>query len=92
MESEPTPIAFKLRQGIISVVKMTFTAIVEKEGSWYVARAAELEIASQGKSIEAALANLKEAISLYLKHAEPSEIRAIGKRRALLIAPIEVRA
>ena len=93
MECEFTPAAFKLRQSIISVVQMHFTAIVEKEGAWYVARAAEFEIASQGKSIEAALDNLKEAISLYLKHAEPAEIKAIEKRHgSLLIASIEVRA
>jgi len=93
MEREQTPGAFKLPQSLISVVEMAFTAIVEKEGKWYVARAAEIEIASQGKTIEAALENLKEAISLYLKHAEPAEIKAIGKRRAsLLIASIEVGA
>jgi len=47
-----------------------FTAIVEKEKKLYVARLAELEIASQGETFEAALANLREAVSLYLKHAE----------------------
>ena len=70
---------------------MAFTAIIEKEGNLYVAKAAELEIASQGKSIEHAIANLKEAIELYLKHAEPDELAAIKKRQAsLLFAPIEV--
>lgn len=57
---------------------MVFTTIIEKESNWYVARAAEIEIASQGKSVEDAIANLKEAIELYLKHSEPDELAAIG--------------
>lgn len=48
--------------------------IIEKEDSWFVAFCPELDVASQGKSIEEAQKNLKEAIELYLKHADPSEI------------------
>ncbi len=44
------------------------SAIVEKEESWYVSHCVELQVTSQGKSIEEALENLKEAVSLYLKH------------------------
>ena len=33
----------------------------------YVARCFELEIASQGKSVESALENLREAIELYIE-------------------------
>ncbi len=73
-------------------MEMNFTAIVEKEDGGYVARAAEFEIASQGKSVEEAIANLKEAIGLYLKHAEPEELEAIQKRQVgLLIAPIQLK-
>lgn len=71
---------------------MAFTAIIEKEEHGYVAKAAELEIASQGKSVEEAIANLKEAISLYLKHAEPEELAALEKKQAsVFIAPIEIK-
>ena len=48
--------------------------IIEQEGKWYVALCPELDIASQGKTIEEARNNLKEALELYLKHADPSEI------------------
>jgi predicted RNase H-like HicB family nuclease len=58
---------------------MSFTAIIEREGSLYVAKAAELEIASQGRSVEEAIKNLKEAIGLYLKHAEPAELYALRR-------------
>ena len=44
-----------------------FSSIVTKEGKWYVASCPELGIASQGKSIESALDNLREAIELYLE-------------------------
>ena len=71
---------------------MAFTAIIEKEDDWYVAKAAEMEIASQGKSVEEAIANLKEAIGLYLKHADPEELEVIRKRQAsLLIAPLDLK-
>ncbi|MEK7141822.1 MAG: type II toxin-antitoxin system HicB family antitoxin [Patescibacteria group bacterium] len=40
-------------------------AILWNEGSWYVAKCVEVEIASQGKTKKEALANLSEALSLY---------------------------
>ena len=40
----------------------TFTAIIEREGDWYVALCPELDIASQGTRIEEARANLTEAL------------------------------
>lgn len=44
-----------------------FTAIINKEDKWYVSWCPELDIASQGKTMEAAVRNLKEAIELYLE-------------------------
>lgn len=44
-----------------------FTAVITKEKSWYVAHCIELGVVSQGKTIEDAQANLKEAIELYLE-------------------------
>ncbi len=51
-----------------------YTAIVEKEGDVYVALCPELDVASQGASIEQATANLKEAVELFLECADPQEI------------------
>ena len=45
----------------------TFTAIVHREGEWYVAECPEVGTASQGESVEAAIANLREATALYLE-------------------------
>ncbi len=41
------------------------TVIVKKEEEWYVATCLENNIASQGKSIDEATENLKEAIELF---------------------------
>ena len=47
-----------------------FSAIIEKEENWYVSLCPELDVASQGKTVEAALANLREAVELYLEDDE----------------------
>jgi len=44
----------------------TFTAIIQKEENLYVAKCPEVGTASQGKTIEQALANLKESTELYI--------------------------
>ena len=44
-----------------------FTAVITKEEKWYVAHCIELGVVSQGKTIEEAKVNLKEAVELYLE-------------------------
>ena len=44
-----------------------FTAVITKEENWYVGHCLELEVVSQGKTIEETQANLKEAVELYLE-------------------------
>lgn len=48
-------------------MKYNFTLVIQKEGCWYVARALELGVVSQGKTIEEAAINIKEAVELYLE-------------------------
>jgi predicted RNase H-like HicB family nuclease len=52
-----------------------FTAIIEREGDGYVSLCPELDIASQGDTVEQAKQNLTEAIELFLEVADPSEIK-----------------
>ncbi len=52
-----------------------FTAIIEREDDAYVALCPELDIASQGGSIEEALSNLREAVDLFFEAADPRELR-----------------
>lgn len=51
-----------------------FTAIIEREDDGFVALCPELDVASQGESIEEARRNLQEAVELFLETADPSEI------------------
>ena len=52
----------------------TFTAVIHKEGDWYVADCPEVGTVSQGRTIEEAVANLKEATELYLEESPLPEI------------------
>ncbi len=44
-----------------------FTIVINKEGKWYVARCVELGVVSQGRTIEKAQENLKEAVELFIE-------------------------
>ena len=50
------------------------TALIEREGDGYVALCPELDIASQGDSIEQARENLREALELFFEVASAEEI------------------
>ncbi len=50
------------------------TALIEREGDGYVALCPELDIASQGDSVEEARANLAEAVELFFETADPAEV------------------
>ncbi len=52
-----------------------FTAIIEHEGDGYTALCPELDIASQGDSVEEARKNLIEAIELFFETASETEIQ-----------------
>lgn len=52
----------------------SYTAILEREGAGYVALCPELDVASQGDTVESATANLKEAVELFLECADPAEV------------------
>jgi predicted RNase H-like HicB family nuclease len=45
----------------------TYAVIVHKEGDLYVAECSEVGTASQGKTVEEAMVNLREATELYLE-------------------------
>lgn len=51
------------------------TAVIEREDDCYVALCPELDIASQGSSIDEARANLIEALELFFETADPSEVQ-----------------
>jgi predicted RNase H-like HicB family nuclease len=51
-----------------------FTAVIHREGDGFVALCPELDIVSEGDSIDQARANLQEALELFLECASPQEI------------------
>ena len=67
-------------------MKRRFSASLWKEGDWYVAQCLEADIASQGRSEEEALENLRKALGLHFKPpcatATP-EVRSIDVERCI---------
>jgi predicted RNase H-like HicB family nuclease len=56
-------------------VLMKLTAIIEREGDGYVSLCPELDVASQGDTIEEARDNLQEALELFFECASPEELK-----------------
>jgi len=65
------------------------TAIIERDDQWYVALCPDLDIASQGETIEEARANLIEALTLFFETADPSEVER-RLRAEVLVTQVEV--
>jgi predicted RNase H-like HicB family nuclease len=68
-----------------------FTAMIYRESGGYVALCPELDVASQGESVEEASANLREALELFLETAAPSEVAA-RIHEEMYVSSLEVRA
>jgi predicted RNase H-like HicB family nuclease len=65
------------------------TAIIEREDDGFVALYPDLDIASEGASIEEARANLIEAITLFFETASPSEV-ARRSHNEVFVTQVEV--
>ena len=59
----------------MSTKPFQLTAVIERDDDWFVATCPEVDVVSQGKTIEDARANLLEAVELFLEAASPSEIK-----------------
>ena len=53
----------------------SLTAVIEHEGDGYVSLCPELDVASQGDTVEKATINLKEAVELFLECASLGEVK-----------------
>ena len=53
-------------------MKRTFSAVITREGEWFVAQCLEIDVASQGTSVSDALDNLREALELYFEDPQPT--------------------
>ncbi len=64
------------------------TAVITREEDWYVARCLELDVTTQGKTIEEAQANLKEAVELYIESFGPDDLpQTTGE---VILYPLEI--
>lgn len=69
-------------------MKYHLSVVVSREGKCYVARGVEIELASQGKTVEEALKNLKEAFELWVKHAEHDELEVFKTANAPMVTQV----
>ncbi len=65
--------------------RLRLTAAVTPEDDLYVAQCLEVDVASQGETVEQALTNLQEALELYFEDST-----ALPASAAPIIAPVEV--
>ena len=65
------------------------TVIIEKEENWYVATCLENNVASQGKTVDEATENLKEAITLYYEDVKIEET-SMMKKNQIYITSLEM--
>jgi predicted RNase H-like HicB family nuclease len=63
---------------------------LEKEGELYAALCPELDVASQGATVEEATSNLREAVELFLECADPEEVKR-RLRTDVFVTRIEAR-
>ncbi len=54
--------------------RRSFTAIVNREGRLWVALCPELDVASQGRTVDEAESNLREAVDAFLAAADAAEV------------------
>jgi predicted RNase H-like HicB family nuclease len=64
---------------------MTFSAVLNPEDDGFVSLCPEMDIASQGDTIDEALANLKEAVEGYFEAASAEEVQRRLKKPALFM-------
>ena len=69
--------------------KRILTAAIHREGDGFVALCPELDVASQGDTVEQARENLREAVELFLEAASPAEI-ADRLHSEVYVTPLEV--
>lgn len=68
-----------------------FSVVVFPDSFSFSAWSPDLDVASQGASVEEALANLKEALELHLDCLSPAELKEIRKRQGTrLTATIQI--
>ena len=69
----------------MSTKPFQLTAVIERDDDWFVATCPEVDVVSQGKTIEDARSNLLEAVELFFEAASPSEIKRRLKKETYIM-------
>lgn len=64
---------------------LQLTAVIEREGDGFVSTCQELDVVSQGHTVEEARLNLVEAVEGFLEAASPSEVRRRLKKETYIL-------
>jgi predicted RNase H-like HicB family nuclease len=70
-------------------LKVSLTAVIQRSEKYFVALCPELDVVSQGKTVEEAKVNIAEAVELFLESASPAEIKQRWHKE-IYISPFEV--
>ena len=77
---------------VIGMEVLGFSVVVFKEGKSYSAWCPDVDVASQGDTVEEAIANLREAVELHLENLSTSELRELRRKQgSQLMTTIEVQ-
>jgi predicted RNase H-like HicB family nuclease len=66
---------------------LEFQSVVYKEGKYFVAQCLDVDLSSFGKTEKEALANLKEALELYLEDSTPSKDQMVENPKLKTLYP-----
>ena len=69
------------------MMKRRFSAVVWREGKRFVAQCLEVDVASQGRTKEEALANLREALELFFEEPRPTIVPKLKKLAVEVCVP-----
>ena len=69
--------------------KFSLTAVIQRSEKYFVALCPELDVVSQGKTVEQARRNIAEAVELFLETASPAELKQ-RLHREIYISPLDV--
>lgn len=69
----------------MSTKSFQLTAVIERDEDWFVATCPEVDVVSQGKTIEDARSNLLEAVESFFEVASPSEIKKRLKKETYVM-------
>jgi len=69
--------------------KFSLIAVIQRSEKYFVAHCPELDVVSQGKTVEEAHGNIAEAVELFLETASPAELQQ-RLHKEIYISPLEI--